>query len=308
MAAAASSSGAADSGDVAVPAVAVKDLTFSYGVAAGFKPILKGVNMQLPVGSRTLLIGDNGAGKSTLLRILAGRHLCPDGAVTVLGRDTFHATSLNAMRSYLGTDWGRRSVAFTGHGCALQADIAVRNMMAEQQEAYKSRRDELVALMGIDLDWRMHQLSDGQRRRVQIMLQLLAPVQLLLLDEITTDLDLITRQDFLTHLKHLGITIVYATHIFDGLDDWPTHLAYISDGKLAKFGQVADFPELLERRATGAVAPLLRTVEQWLRTDRDAKRSAGIKLTERAEREDHDELRGAAGNGYLSGRFNQGFN
>ena len=40
----------------------------------------------------------------------------------------------------------------------------------------------------------MHQLSDGQRRRVQIMLQLLRPCEVLFLDEITTDLDLITRQ------------------------------------------------------------------------------------------------------------------
>lgn len=46
------------------------------------------------------------------------------------------------------------------------------------------------------------------------------------------DLDLITRQDFLTYLKDIaekeGITIVYATHIFDGLDEWPTHIAYIA--------------------------------------------------------------------------------
>ena len=49
-----------------------------------------------------------------------------------------------------------------------------------------------------------------------------------------TDLDLLTRQDFLSHLKVMserdGVTVVYATHIFDGLDDWPTHLAFISEG------------------------------------------------------------------------------
>ncbi len=48
------------------------------------------------------------------------------------------------------------------------------------------RRDFLVELLGIDLDWRMHQLSDGQRRRVQIMLQMLVPAEVVLLDEITT--------------------------------------------------------------------------------------------------------------------------
>lgn len=92
--------------------------------------------------------------------------------------------------------------------------------MQDTQAEFSERRDELVRLLGVDLDWRMHQLSDGQRRRVQIMLQLLRPVEILLLDEITTDLDLITRQDFLEHLKYLsvrdGTTIIYATHIFDG--------------------------------------------------------------------------------------------
>jgi CCR4-NOT complex subunit CAF16 len=59
-------------------------------------------------------------------------------------------------------------------------------MMKDMQATYGERRDMLAELLGVDLDWRMHQLSDGQRRRVQIMLQLLRPSQVLLLDEITT--------------------------------------------------------------------------------------------------------------------------
>jgi CCR4-NOT complex subunit CAF16 len=87
----------------------------------------------------------------------------------------------------------------------LQADILIRDMMKDVQAEFPTRRDELVELLGdlspmlwskqverfgvcagVNLDWRMHQLSDGQRRRVQIMLQLLRPVRVLLLDEITT--------------------------------------------------------------------------------------------------------------------------
>jgi CCR4-NOT complex subunit CAF16 len=294
-------------------AIEIARLNFTYGAAAGHKVILHDINMALPHGSRTLLVGDNGAGKSTLLRILAGRHIVPDGSdVRVLGRDSFHDTSaLNAQRSYLGTDWGRRTVAFTGHGCAINADVAVRDMMRSTQDEFPARRDELVGLLGIDLDWRMHQLSDGQRRRVQIMLQLLRPCKMLLLDEVTTDLDLITRQDFLNHLKFLterdGTTIVYATHIFDGLDSWPTHIAFIDDGRLAKIGTMEAFPDFLERVRGGTVAPLLRTVEAWLREARDKRRARGLKLTEKAEYEEKNELRGAAGNGYLPGRFSQGF-
>lgn len=228
------------------------------------------------------------------------------GFVSVLGKDSFHDTALNSERAFLATDWGRRSVAFTGHGLPLQADVAVRDMMADQQNQYLPRRNELVDLLGIDVDWRMHQLSDGQRRRVQIMLQLLRPVAVLLLDEITTDLDLITRQDFLNYLRDCNTTIVYATHIFDGLDGWATHIAYMDGGRLSKFGRVEEFTDLQQRVKEGTVAPLLRTIESWLRAARDSKRKSGVKLTEEASMQ-VDELRGVNGNGYLSGRFNQGY-
>jgi len=269
--------------------------------------VLKGFDMSLPRGSRTLLVGDNGAGKSTLLRVLSGKHIHAPGAVCVLGRESYFDTALNEKRAYLGTDWGKRTVAFSGHNMPLVADIGVAEMMVDVQAEFRARRDELVELLGIDLTWRMHQLSDGQRRRVQIMLQLLRPVEVLLLDEITTDLDLITRQDFLAHIKLMserdGVTIVYATHIFDGLDDWPTHLAFISDGALARFGPVASYPDLVEKRAAGVVAPLLRTVEHWMRRHRDERRAKGLAVIEKAAGGAVDELRGAGGNGYLSGRL-----
>merc|ERR1719223_1568329 len=105
----------------------VNNLTFGY---TGREPVLRDLNMQLTDGARCLLIGANGAGKSTILRILSGRHLCkPDGAVMILGRNSFHDTTLNFDRSYLDTEWGMRTVAFAGYGCPLQADIRVGDMM-----------------------------------------------------------------------------------------------------------------------------------------------------------------------------------
>ena len=229
--------------------------------------------MQLTNGARCLLIGANGAGKSTILRVLSGRHLTkPDDAVLVLGRNAFHDTRLNFERSYLDTDWGMRTVAFAGYGCPLQADIPVFGMMQKLQEEYPERRDELLSLLGVDLQWRMHQVSDGQRRRVQIFLGLIRPFKILLLDEVTVSLDVVVRQDLLRYLRReseqRGATILYATHIFDGLDDWPTHLHYLCNkGHTGWQGKIGDLDLYKKLRTEGEPSPLLRIAESWLRAE-----------------------------------------
>lgn len=248
--------------------IKVKDLTFAY---AGKEPILRNLNMNLDAGARCLLIGANGAGKSSLLRILAGRHITsPDDAVAVLGRDAYRDIRLNFDRAFLDTDWGMRTVAFAGYGCPLQADIPVHGMMEKLQAEYPERREFLLKLLGIDPNWRMHQLSDGQRRRVQIFIGLLRPFKILLLDEVTVSLDVVVRQDLLRFLQkeseERGATILYATHIFDGLDDWPTHLHYLCNkGCTGWQGKIEDLNIYQDMRKKGEPSPLLRIAETWLR-------------------------------------------
>lgn len=312
----------------------VKDLTFGY---VGREPVLRHLNMQLTNGARCLLIGANGAGKSTILRILSGRHLTkPDGAVEILGRSSFHDTRLNFERSYLDTDWGMRTVAFAGYGCPLQADIPVHGMMERLQAEYPERRDELIKLLGIDprkeqkfilykkilfnllyyfyiLEWRMHQVSDGQRRRVQIFLGLIRPFKILLLDEVTVSLDVVVRQDLLRWLKResevRGATILYATHIFDGLDDWPTHLHYLCNkGHTGWQGKVGDLQLYQQLRAKGEPSPLLRIAETWLRAEIAELESRGEQRETAqgtAAQADLDPLQQSfvAGGGFSAGRM-----
>ncbi|KAF5787189.1 putative iron-chelate-transporting ATPase [Helianthus annuus] len=127
--------------------------------------------------------------------------------------------------------------------------------------------DEFV--LDIDLSSRMHKVSDGQRRRVQICMDLLKEFKVLLLDEITVDLYVLARADLLTFLKkeceERGATIIYATHIFDGLENWPSHIVYVAHGKL----QLASTMEEVKKNSN---LSLLRTVEQWLRKETDEER------------------------------------
>ncbi|KLJ10304.1 ATPase, partial [Blastomyces silverae] len=64
---------------------------------------LTDVSLDLPKGSRTLLIGANGAGKTTLLRLLSGKRLAPHGTVLIGGVDPF-TTGLEGV-TYLGVEW-----------------------------------------------------------------------------------------------------------------------------------------------------------------------------------------------------------
>lgn len=115
-------------------------------------------------------------------------------------------------------------------------------------------------------------------------------MQVLLLDEITVDLDVVTRMDLLDFFKEeceqvqfqfilacLSVllfslhnvdgssqreaTIVYATHIFDGLETWATDIAYIQEGELRKSAKYSDIEELKSAKN------LLSVVESWLRSE-----------------------------------------
>lgn len=75
---------------------------------------------------------------------------------------------------------------------------------------------------------------------------------MLLLDEITVDLDVLGRAQLMDFLKSecetRGATVIYATHIFDGLEAWPSHVAYLARGEMALFKKAEELPELREGR------------------------------------------------------------
>jgi len=189
----------------------------------------------------------------------------------------------------------------------------------------------------------MNAVSDGQRRRVQCMLGLLRPFEVLLLDEITTDLDVVTRGDLLNFLREetisRGVTVVYTTHIFDGLSGWATDIVYLAGGKVKRSG---DAPTLeaaqlaaeakgvpptpptsgaasktsaaVSTSAPAAIAGhawnqlrhqslLLRMIATWIREDRDVNLTK-VRSEESAKLAKILEPDGSAG-GYAPGRSMQ---
>ncbi|GAM90626.1 hypothetical protein ANO11243_086710 [Dothideomycetidae sp. 11243] len=240
------------------PSIQVKNLTFKFPDGTNG---LKDINLDLPAGSRTLLIGANGAGKTTLLRLLSGKRMAPLRTISVSGIDPF-AHGLEGV-TYLGLEWVLNPI--------VRSDIDVPTLLASVGgDAYPDRRDELVRILDVDISWRLHTVSDGERRRVQLVMGLLRPWTVLLLDEITVDLDLLSRHSFLEFLKRetqqRTCTIVYATHILDNLAGWPSHLVHMSLGRVKKWAPMQDFASDADHVEDGN-SKLGRLVLGWLRED-----------------------------------------
>lgn len=250
------------------PSIEVTDLSYTFPDRTSG---LSNISLSLPARSRTLLIGANGAGKTTLLRLLAGKRLAPAGRIAVGGADPF--TDGLAGVTYLGLEWVLNGV--------VRGDVGVAELLRSVGgDAYPARRDELVAVLDVDTAWRMHAVSDGERRRVQLAMGLIRPWSVLLLDEITVDLDVWSRARFLAWLRRetdaRACTVVYATHILDNLAGWPTHLVHMHLGTVKGWGLAEDLLRDLVRDGDGegegngyaqGNSQLGELVLRWLRDD-----------------------------------------
>ncbi|KAH8431238.1 putative ABC transporter [Aspergillus melleus] len=271
--------------DSPAPSIHVQNLTYQFQDGSSG---LTDVNLQVPSGSRTLLIGANGAGKTTLLRLLAGKRLAPKDTISIGGKDPF-TDGLEGV-TYLGMEWVLNAI--------VRSDIDIPTLLASVGgDAYPERRDELVEILDIDLNWRMHTVSDGERRRVQLAMGLLRPWQVLLLDEITVDLDLLSRSNFLAFLKRetetRPCTIVYATHILDNLSQWPTHLVHMHLGNVRQWGPMEKFNN--EVPETSQNSQLGELVLKWLREDLKAR---GPRNGRQGQGKTYESLEGKGGYGF----------
>ena len=134
---------------------------------------------------------------------------------------------------------------------------------------------------------RFYASLEGQSRCVQILIGMIRPFKVLLLDEITTSLDVCVRQDLLHWLikdsNERGDTILYATHIFYVLDYWAKHIHYITDEvKCGWQGDIQDLEKYQKLKEENHPSKMLAMADHWLRAElarnhrlRRAKKSQG---------------------------------
>lgn len=173
------------------------------------RAVIAGVDLTLAPGALVGLVGANGGGKTTVLRMLAGL-LRPDaGEGAVLGHDV--------RRPGAGL---RARVGYMGQRLGLYPDLTVRENLAFRAGAHglpAGAAADVARTYGLDpvLDIRFERLSGGWARRAQFGATLIHAPPLLLLDEPTAGLDVVTRRDlwgWLDALAAAGTAVVVSTH------------------------------------------------------------------------------------------------
>ncbi|GAA3637421.1 ABC transporter ATP-binding protein [Microlunatus ginsengisoli] len=213
------------------------------GLGYGDRQIVSDLDVEIPTGKVSVIIGANGCGKSTLLRGLA-RLLSPTSGTVLLDGKSIHSWQTKDVAKVMGL---LPQSPLAPEGITV-ADLVGRGRYPHQGwfrqwSAADDRAvaDALTATDTLDLAARpIEEMSGGQRQRVWIAMALAQETDLLLLDEPTTYLDL-THQvevlDLLTDLnRRRGTTIVIVMHDLNLACRYADHLITMSDGRISGQG------------------------------------------------------------------------
>jgi ABC-2 type transport system ATP-binding protein len=153
-----------------------------------------GVSLQIKAGEVYGLVGADGAGKTTTMRLLVGALLPDDGEVTICGYDVIRKT-----------EYARSQLGYLSQRFSLYEDLTVLEnirFFAEvrglKSDEWLPRSMEILAFVGLDqfTERRAGQLSGGMKQKLGLASALVTRPRVLLLDEPTTGVDPVTRQDF----------------------------------------------------------------------------------------------------------------
>ncbi len=217
-------------------------LRLSYGG----DPVVKGVDLALPAGEITAIIGPNGCGKSTLLRAFA-RLMAPLAGVVLLDGSDVHRRPTREVARELG---------LLPQGATAPDGLTVEDLVARGRYPHRGRwrpwsaedqRHVDAALQQttmVDLrDQLVDRLSGGQRQRAWIAMALAQDTPTMLLDEPTTYLDLAHQIDVLDLLARLnregGRTIVLVLHDLNEAARYAHRIVAMRDGQIAADGPPA---------------------------------------------------------------------
>jgi putative ABC transport system ATP-binding protein len=198
--------------------IRTENLIRTYGKSVVKTRALKGVNMEIPRGSFSCIIGPSGHGKSTLMHLLGGLDKPTDGRVYIDGTD------ITKLRDGRLADLRAKKIGFVFQFFNLLQNLtALENVQTAMMfgkippKEQKVKAEKLLALVGLTekANAKPSELSGGQQQRVSIARALANDPDILLMDEPTGNLDSESEAEVLKHIFDIhkaGKTVVIVTH------------------------------------------------------------------------------------------------
>jgi peptide/nickel transport system ATP-binding protein len=240
--------------------LSVENLAVEYVAERGMVKAVRGVSFNLRAGESLALIGESGCGKTTLglalIRLLVKTASIPEGEI-LYRRDgkVTHVLSLSEreMRHFR---WRECAMVFQSALNAFNPVLSVWAQMYDTIRAHermpkhqaRQRATDLLGYVQLDarrvIDAYPHELSGGMRQRVLLAMSLLLNPQVIILDEPTTALDILTQRTILELLKglkaDLGFSMMFISHDLSIAAELADRVATMYAGAIVELGPVYD--------------------------------------------------------------------
>lgn len=212
----------------------------TYGLSKKYhgKTVLEDINFQLEKGSFCALLGENGAGKSTLLNILMGQEYSDRGTGKVLN------ISLDKDLSFQ-----KNQIGLVTEKLDYDVPLSVGKFFDRYSEFFDNWDNELfLQLMNdrkLELSRNFSEFSRGQKMQIALISALAIRPTLLLIDEITSVLDIYARKFFIEILKKFtkeGGTVLITTNIISEIEYATDRIIILDKGKICLNENVNDIP------------------------------------------------------------------
>jgi phospholipid/cholesterol/gamma-HCH transport system ATP-binding protein len=226
--------------------IEIKGLKKSFGP----KEVLKGVDLTIPKGKTTVILGLSGGGKSTIIKHIVGLLKPDEGEIWIDGEEISRADEeqIRAIRKKVGFLF-QSGALFDSMNVYENVAFPLREHTAMKEEEIRDRVVECLEMVALKpkevIGLYPDELSGGMRKRVGLARTIALGPQILLYDEPTSGLDPITSDlisQMIIHLKKtLGVTSVLISHDIKESFKAGDYFAMLYDGKIIEFGDAEHF-------------------------------------------------------------------
>lgn len=207
--------------------------------------IVKGVSFSVKPGMIYGLLGPNGAGKTTLMQMMATLLKPTEGTIKICGKNALEDTlEIHKLIGFLTTEVKLDPLSTPNKLYDFFADLY--DLPKEDHENRKYMDFSRFGILPF-ADKRIVDLSTGMKQKISICISLIHNPPVIIFDEPTNGLDILTSKQVTDYLKELakdGRTIIMSTHIFSLAESLCDEIGVLVDGRIVASGSVRELCEL----------------------------------------------------------------